>query len=112
MQLGCLPMMILIGNKYMDGKEVYMKVDITQQSTLRTPAIRRQFVTPFPVTSDDDDVTRKLSAIRLETQRVKAVMPGIARDDSPYQSVRFAVLAVIMTTITGVVLLATRHTDG
>jgi len=90
-----------------------MKVDITQQSTLRTPAMpRRQFVTPFPSTGDGDDVTRKLSAIRLETQRMKAERPEIARDDSPYRNVQLAVLAIIMTTITGVVLLATRHTDG
>src|SRR5216684_1567038 len=89
-----------------------MKVDIKEQPTLRTPVARRQFVTPFPVVSDGDDVTRKLSAIRQETQRVKAERPEIAQDDSPYRNVQLAVLAIIMTTMTGIVLLATRHTDG
>ena len=32
--------------------------------------------------------------------------------ESPYQSVQFAVLAIVLTALTGIVLLATRHTDG
>src|SRR6266851_4965249 len=95
-----------------------MKVDITQQSTLRTQAIRRQFVTPFPSTGDGDDVTRKLSAIRLETQRAPVVQP--VPDDfvapvpkkSPYTSVWVALIACAFTYVVGVTLQVNHDTSG
>ena len=80
-----------------------MKVDITQQPTLRTPAMpRRQFVTPFPVTSERAPVV----------QPVPDDFVAPVPKKSPYTSVWVALIACAFTYVVGVTLQVNHDTSG